>query len=391
MPSPDWPGEQKADDDGNLAACAPGRASGGTGAHVEDRQDVLWWPANDLDGPWIDTGAVLHLDAAGAVVDATPSARVVLGVRADDLIGSSIVDFVGEVDRRRVVAWLGDVDDEVADIAFAVLRRRGTFTPTMGIGVRAGADSTDAWLVRLHESSASGEEELAQARRTAEELTRRNQELAELIYAAGKDLHGPTDAVASALRGLTAELGDGASEDVSEMLTFMRAGLARMESTIDAVRACATAGTNLRFGRVNFDDLMAETLVGLQPGLDDAGAKVVVEDLGSAVGDREQLEVVLGHLVQNAVNHARGGLPVEITVTSVRGPGTNTISVSDDGAGLSDADHERAFQMFERLGTRAGSGMGLAVCRRIVEAHGGRIWLTGNDRGGTTACFTLPR
>ena len=139
---------------------------------------------------------------------------------------------------------------------------------------------------------------------------------------------------------------------------------------------------------------MSSALEDLQPAAEKAGATVEAEGLGTGavIADREQLALVVSNLLENAIVHGLDVRPLRISITSDDGPVMRTFAVADNGRGIEAGQRERVFRMFERLDrTRPGKGIGLTVCQRVVHAHGGEIWISGNDAGGATIRFTIPR
>jgi signal transduction histidine kinase len=98
---------------------------------------------------------------------------------------------------------------------------------------------------------------------------------------------------------------------------------------------------------------------------------------------------VLQNLVANALKYSPDDSP-QVRVSAQREPGAWRISVADQGVGIAESDRDRIFDLFERAGTDAGSGIGLATCRRIIEQHGGRIWVEPNEPTGSVFSFTIP-
>jgi signal transduction histidine kinase len=176
----------------------------------------------------------------------------------------------------------------------------------------------------------------------------------------------------------------------ADVLRLLRASTERARELIDGVLAYARAG-ELRRERVALDRLMAEVADDLRPGLEAADAKLEIGHLPEIAGDERQLRRVLQNLVGNAVKF-RSEAPPRVQVSALRDADTWVVTVRDNGVGI-DPDHSgRVFGMFSRLGGETdGSGIGLAVCRRVVEAHGGRIWVEPADGGGSAFRFTLPR
>jgi signal transduction histidine kinase len=174
-----------------------------------------------------------------------------------------------------------------------------------------------------------------------------------------------------------------------EVLQQLRGSAVRARELIDGVLAYARSG-ELRKERVALARVMAEVAEDLGPSLE-AHATLVVGELPEVEVDPRQLRRVLQNLVSNALRFRRDD-PVLIEVWALRDAREWVVSVRDDGIGVPSEHTGQIFGMFARLDTRAeGIGLGLAVCRRIVEAHGGRIWVEPADGGGSIFRFTLPR
>ena len=175
----------------------------------------------------------------------------------------------------------------------------------------------------------------------------------------------------------------------AEILQELRATTARARGLIDGVLAYARSGELVR-GRVALQDVMDEVCADLRVTLDDAGASLVVGELPEVDGDPRQLRRVLQNLVANAVKF-RSERPPRIEVSADRGSREWVVSVRDNGIGIRREDVVHVFDMFSRVTPNVdGTGIGLAICRRVVEAHGGRIWVEPAEDGGSVFRFTLP-
>jgi signal transduction histidine kinase len=174
-----------------------------------------------------------------------------------------------------------------------------------------------------------------------------------------------------------------------EVLALLRASIERARGLIDDVLTYARAG-ELHNERVALADVMAEVAQDLRPSLEEAGATVEVGELPQVDGDPRQLRRLLQNLVGNAVKF-RGDATPRVEVSAQRGPEDWVVTVRDNGVGVDPEHASRIFAMFARLnGETEGTGIGLAVCRRVVEAHGGRIWVEPAEGGGSAFRFTLP-
>jgi signal transduction histidine kinase len=176
------------------------------------------------------------------------------------------------------------------------------------------------------------------------------------------------------------------------VIDLLRASTDRARQLIDGVLAYARAG-ELSREPVALHELMEEVAADLRPTLERAGAHISVGALPRVDGDARQLRRVLQNLVANAVRF-RGEQPAQIEIAAGESADGWVITVRDNGIGVHPDDTHRIFGMFSRgraSGDQDGTGIGLAVCRRVVEAHGGRIWVERAPRGGSAFRFSLPR
>jgi signal transduction histidine kinase len=173
-----------------------------------------------------------------------------------------------------------------------------------------------------------------------------------------------------------------------DVLRELRGSTERGRALIDGVLAYARSG-ELERAPVSLDAVMADVAKDLRAALDAAGATLVVGDLPEVEGDPAQLRRVLQNLVDNALKF--GGDEPRIEVVAHRREEEWVVTVEDDGPGIAREDAGRIFGMFSRLRRGVeGSGIGLAVCRRVIEAHGGHIWVEPGEAGGSAFRFTLP-
>ena len=174
------------------------------------------------------------------------------------------------------------------------------------------------------------------------------------------------------------------------VLRQLRASTAWARDLIDGIPVYARAG-ELSIERVALGRLVAQLAEELGPSLEAAGATLEVGELPEVDGDARQLRRVLQNLVGNALRF-RGKAPLRVELSARSASHTWIITVRDNGVGVDPDQASRIFEMFSRGNNEAaGVGIGLAVCRRIIEAHGGRIWVEAADGGGSAFRFTLPR
>lgn len=240
----------------------------------------------------------------------------------------------------------------------------------------------------------AGEHALADARAKAR---RTEEELGEITYVASHDLTEPLRMVSSYLQLLDRRSGANLDDRSREFMFYAVDGAERMKALLDDLLRYSRAGTaGMEPSVVYLDTLLVEVLRDLGPAIDDAGASVRAAGvLPAVVGDRRQLGQLLQNLVSNAVKFRPAERGNEVAVAARRSADADAweISVTDDGIGVRADQADRIWRVFQRLHSReeyAGNGIGLSICRRIAERHGGDITLRSPAAGGSVFVVRLP-
>ncbi|HYF73628.1 MAG TPA: GAF domain-containing sensor histidine kinase [Nocardioides sp.] len=222
------------------------------------------------------------------------------------------------------------------------------------------------------------------------ELRRSNEQLAAFAGQVSHDLRNPLAAVSLSLGLIAEQLDDGPGDRSLTYLVQRALGAAeRMQALIDELLAYARVGAELQRVPVDLREVLADVRADLAVALE--GATLLEGDLPTVEGDPVQLRAVLQNLVANALKFTRPGEPAHVEVDSVRVRDGWRVEVCDRGPGVPADQRDRVFAPLARIDeSKEGSGIGLSTCRRIVEAHGGRIGLTDAAYGGTCAWFELP-
>ncbi|MFL5847358.1 MAG: ATP-binding protein [Solirubrobacteraceae bacterium] len=288
------------------------------------------------------------------------------------------VDRLRQVDRaaRRLAAIVEQTDDGVV-----VCAPDGTITEWNDGAARLfGYGAAEA--VGAHVGILAAPEQAAEHREIATKVL-------------GGDLREPLRSVGGFAELLEQRYGDQLAGDGSRFLGFVREGVVRMQSMISDLLSYSRAGqARLRSEPTDVNELIRETLSSLDAAVRDAGAGVHVSQLPTVVADRAALTQVFGNLVSNALKFSDREAQVRAEVSSQPDAEGWRFTVADNGLGIAAGDSERVFRMFERLHGEdeyGGTGIGLSICRRIVERHGGRICCELRAGGGTAFHFTLPR
>ncbi len=227
----------------------------------------------------------------------------------------------------------------------------------------------------------------------AAELARSNEELENFAYAASHDLREPLRMVRSFTRLLAERYEGRLDADADRFIGFAVDGATRMESLIKALLEYSRVDGRPTLSDTPLDGVVEQAITNLASGIAEAGAIVTKDPMPSVTGDPEQLLRVFQNLISNAIKFRADRTP-RVHVSAREDGDRVVISVRDDGIGISPEYFDRIFVVFKRLHGPAeypGTGMGLAICRKIVERHGGDIWVESSPGEGATFYFSLPR
>jgi PAS domain S-box-containing protein len=248
-------------------------------------------------------------------------------------------------------------------------------------------------------------------RKANEDLERSNKELEQFAYVASHDLQEPLRMVASYTQLLEKRYKDKLDGDALDFINYAVDGATRMQRLINDLLAFSRVGMRGRpFERTDSSSALGQALANLQLTIEDEKAVVVNSDLPTVMADDTQLVQLFQNLIANAVKF-RGNDSPQIQISASKGndfikehpdlapagirlDGKWVFSVHDNGIGIEEQYYERIFAIFQRLHTREayqGTGIGLAICQRIVERHGGQIWVRSKVGEGSTFLFTLPQ
>jgi len=230
-------------------------------------------------------------------------------------------------------------------------------------------------------------------KRAEQNLARSNQELEQFAYISSHDLQEPLRMVSSYLQLLERRYQGRLDADADEFINFATGGAARMQSLIKALLQYSRITTRGGpFEPTDCNEVLQQTLMSLEREIDDSGAKVSFSTLPTVVADGMQLIQLFRNLISNAIRF-RGEQPLEISLGAERKNSEWQFSIQDNGIGIESEYFQYIFTIFQRLhgGDRyPGTGIGLALCKKIVERHGGRIWVESEPGQGAIFYFTIP-
>lgn len=231
-------------------------------------------------------------------------------------------------------------------------------------------------------------------KKTMEALERSNQELENFAYIASHDLQEPLRIIQGYADLIMHKAGD-ADEETKEYLHFIEDGARRAQHLTRELLNYAKVSTIPKiFKQIEFKRVMRRTLEILQVPVRESGASIIHGRLPVVLADSFLMVQLMQNLLANAIKYQRPGIPPKIRISAEKKKKEWLFSVRDNGIGIAPEHHGKIFEIFKRVHTQpahTGSGIGLAICKKIVETHGGKIWVDSQAGKGSTFFFTLPR
>ena len=342
---------------------------------------------------------ICGLDQNGYTIFANRAASEMLGYTQAELLGTNQHDLVHHTRANGTPYPLSDCpivaaqrEGSVSEVSDEVFwRKDGTSFPVEYVASPvAGADGAIVGAMVVFRN-------ISERTRLMHELERSNAELEQFAYVASHDLRQPLRMVNSYTQLLERSLKDKLDDQTREFMGYVRDGAMRMDAMLVSLLEYSRVG---RMGEplalVNSRTLLEEALQFLSPSSTEAGAEVTVSgDWPVVLASHNEGVRLFQNLIGNALKYRSPETPPVISVhVEPRGPDW-LFSIRDNGIGIDPKQFERLFKVFQRLHTRStyeGTGIGLAVCRKIVERHGGTIWVESEGEGlGSTFRFTLPK
>jgi len=341
--------------------------------------------------------AIIGKTLDGTITSWNPAAEQLYGYTAQEAIGMSInrltpPDYAAELDdilariaRNEFVAHHETVRIDKAG-------RRMEVSLTLSPIRDAGGNVVGASSITRDITERKRAEEAL--RKTAAELAQSNRELEQFAYVASHDLQEPLRAVSGYVSLIEARLQDTLDEKTRQYIDGTIQGAARMQQLITDLLALSRVGTQGKpFVPTDLNTVLAQALMSVSVSTREAGATITHDPLPTLSVDAGQLVLLFQNLLGNAIKF-HGERPPVIHIGAQPHEDHWLFSVRDNGIGIEPQYYERIFLIFQRLHTRKqypGTGIGLAICKKIVERHAGSIWVESRPEEGTTFYFTIPR
>ena len=350
---------------------------------------------------YLDIAAVMFLiiNADQKVVLINRKGSEILGYKEEEIIGMDWFDkFVPEKIREEVKGAFSKLTSgEVSP---------GGYFENMVL-TRNGEERLIAWhntVIRDESDNIIGTlssgDDITQRKQTEEsliktmlELERSNKELEQFAYIASHDLQEPLRMVSSYVQLLAQRYKGRFDADADDFIHYAVDGASRMQTMINDLLAYSRVGTKGKpFGQADCDEILKQVLAGLKLQIAESGALITSDPLPVVMADASQLHQVFQNLISNAIKF-RGEKTPEIYIRAERKESEWVFSVSDNGIGFEQKYAGKIFDIFKRLHSASkypGSGIGLTICRKIIERHKGRVWAESGPGKGSVFYFTLP-
>ena len=342
--------------------------------------------------------AMVVVNQSGEIVLLNAQAEKQFGYRRDELLGQPVTNIIPQGFAERLIADdLRSAEDASAQqigTGIELIARRkdgGEFPIELMLSPLQNAEGT---LVTAAIRDISVREKAAAVLlQKVEELNRSNEELGQFAYIASHDLQEPLRMVASYTQLLSRRYKGKIDAEADEFIAFAVDGASRMQRLIQDLLTysrVATKGRALR--QTSSEDALQHAIMNLRGSIESSGALVTHDPLPAVLADEMQLTQLFQNLVGNAIKYQKAGVPHVHVAAVMNGDKKWNFAVKDDGIGIDPQYFERIFGMFQRLHKReefSGTGIGLAICKKIVERHGGNISVESTIGQGTTFHFTL--
>jgi len=358
--------------------------------------DVREGPARDAE---LTASMLAAVDRHVAIACADAMGRITFANRAfSSLSGYAREELIGR-DHRLLDS--GHHPHELSSELSQRLERGDTWSGEIKLRAK---DGSDRWVAATVSPLGAGAQYVAvctditrSKRQALQEIEQHQEQLRQsdeqYAYAASHDLQEPVRAVVGCGQLLEQEYTSGLDPTVNQLVAHMIEGGKRMQRLVQDLLEYARVGTHQpRFMRVNSQDALTQAIGQLSTAVQDSAAQIESQGLPAVLGDPHQLVEVFKHLLANALTYRSSERPV-IRVSAALDGAFWTFSVADNGIGIDPQSHRRVFLLFQRLHARhelPSRGIGLSVCKKIVERHGGRLWVESERGRGATFFFSLP-
>ncbi len=345
------------------------------------------------------TAGIAHVDLSGRFMKVNRRLCEILGYGEQELIGRAVKEISHPEDRNLTDSQRMRVrSGEKQSVRFEkrYIRKSGAIVwVDLSVALACDASGVPQYEIALFDDITERKKAEAALREAHEELKRSNAELEQFAYVASHDLQEPLRMVSSYTQLLMRRYGDKLDGDAKDFTAFIVDGATRMKQLIEDLLAYSRVGTrDKNFKPVDAESSLKRALTNLRAAIQDSGATVTQDKLPTIPCDEVQLAQLFQNLIGNALKFRKPDVAPAVHVGAAEQGAEWEFMVRDNGIGIEPQYFERIFMVFQRLhdkGEYPGTGIGLAIVKKVVERHGGRIWVQSQPGAGTTFHFTMPK
>jgi PAS domain S-box-containing protein len=341
---------------------------------------------------------IAHVGLDGRFLQVNRSLCDILGYSEAELVGRSVKEVSHPedkdlTDRERARVHEGEIDSVRFEKRY--LRKDGTpVWVELAVALARDPHGHPQYEIAMFDDITERKHAEQALKDAHEELKRSNAELEQFAYVASHDLQEPLRMVSSYTQLVMKRYGERLDSDAREFMNYVVDGAARMKQLIEDLLAYSRVGTKGKdFKPVAVENALKRAVTNLHAAIEESGAQVTHDALPTVDADEVQLAQLFQNLMGNALKF-KGSERPHVHVSAVELPNEFQISIKDNGIGIEPQYFERIFMLFQRLHTKGdypGTGIGLAICKKVVERHGGRIWVESEPGKGSSFNFTLPK
>ncbi|WP_027388999.1 sensor histidine kinase [Chrysiogenes arsenatis] len=338
------------------------------------------------------TDMIFQIDHASIFTYASPATPSVIGWEVEQIVGTSFIKLIAPESLEVAMKAFAQVMEgtSIQLLELQILRSNHS---TITVGVSVAPQIRNGSVIGLQGIA----RDISVRKKLLDDLSRSNTELEQFAYAVSHDMRQPLRMINSYLQILAKELGGDISQTARDCIHYATDGAVRMDQMIVSLLAYSRIGRKSDpIGVVSLRETLDEALTFLAPAILETQAIIEINgEFPAFTLSRDEMVRLFQNLVDNGLKYQPVGRIPHITITARESDKNWIFSVEDNGIGIDPSQAHRLFQVFSRLQSRAkydGNGVGLAICRKIVEKHGGKIWIKSfGDGHGTTFYFTIPK
>jgi PAS domain S-box-containing protein len=339
---------------------------------------------------------LIVIDPSGTIKTVNRAACELLGYKEEELLGKPLAQIFAEDPPLPASGLDGSMEQAfVSQVESAYLAKDGRKIPVLfSSAVLQGDRGKIEGIVCVAQDITDLKQAEQALKQRAEELARSNKELEQFAYVASHDLQQPLRMITSFTQLLARRYKDKLDSEADEFIRYAVEGGSRMQLLINDLLAYSRVGSRGKpFAPTDCTKLAAEAVANLKLAIEESHAAVTSDGLPTVMADGSQLRQVFQNLLDNAVKFRQKDVPLQVHIFVKRQDSEWVFAIRDNGIGIDPKHFNRLFVIFQRLHTEAeypGTGIGLAICKKTIERHGGRIWVESQPGQGSTFYFAIP-